>query len=141
MNRFLKRPPLDTPGLYQTEDGDALSRMVYAHYFTNTGADWYVLEYSPNLDVAFGWVEILPGCGEYGTFLIQELEEVRIDIPIRLVHADQHSEEVNVTVTVEHDDNWERKSMESALECHRTKFYGKSEMHKNNSQRFPFPRL
>lgn len=141
MNRFLKRPPSDTPGLYKTEDGDQSSRLVYAHYFTNTGADWYVLEYSPNLDVAYGWVEILPGCGEYGTFLIQELEEVRIDMPIRLVHADQQSKEVIVTVTVEHDDNWERKSMESALEWHRTKFYGKRETQKKDSQRFPFPRL
>jgi hypothetical protein len=91
--------------------------LVYAHYFTISGANWYVLEYSANLDIAFGWVEILSGCGEYRTFSMQQLEEVNIEIPIRVTLTESGLQEsLRIKLNVLYDGYWKITPMKLALQ-------------------------
>ena len=77
---MLPEPPASTPALY-AQDGKGLDAIVHAHYFLpGTGMDWYVTEYDRATGEAFGWAEILPGCGELGYFRHAELDEVKTPI-------------------------------------------------------------
>lgn len=53
MKRKLARPT-EAPALY-AQDGKGLDATVYAHYFV-LSADWWVTEYDPDTDEAFGYV-------------------------------------------------------------------------------------
>ena len=57
------------------QDGKGRDAIVYEHYFVG-GCDWYITEYDPETNVAFGWAELLPGCGELGYVDMTELESV-----------------------------------------------------------------
>jgi hypothetical protein len=74
----LRRPPQNTPRLYDTDGiGDPLDRKVFAHYFLpGTCCDWYVLEYSKDLDLMFGWAEIVSGGGELGYTSLKQIEKI-----------------------------------------------------------------
>jgi hypothetical protein len=81
------------------------------------------MEYSANLDIAFGWAEILPGCGEYGTFSIRELEEISAEIPLKISFAEgDPQEKIRIKVKVEHDDYWEKIPIKLALQRHRSEY-------------------
>jgi hypothetical protein len=72
----LRRPPQNTPRLSGTQvQGISLGQRVCAHYFL-PGADchWYVLEYSKDLDLMFGWIEFAGRIGEFGYTSLKELE-------------------------------------------------------------------
>lgn len=69
-------PRAGVPALY-AQDGKGKDAVVYEHYFVGS-ADWYATEYSPETGEAFGWVEILPGCGELGYFSLPELERTLV---------------------------------------------------------------
>ena len=80
----LRRPPKQTPTLY-SQDGLGENALAFAHYFLpGSGADWYITEYNPAEDIAFGWAEIVPGCGEWGYISIAELEEISLPLVIDL---------------------------------------------------------
>jgi hypothetical protein len=52
--------------------------IVVTHFFDPCGsADWYVTAYVPEDNVIFGWVGIVPGCGEWGYTSIDELQSYK----------------------------------------------------------------
>ena len=107
----LTRPPTDTPRLYETDEkGSAYKQLVYAHYFVGS-ADWYVLEYSPEDDVAFCWAELLAGCGELGITSLAELEAIEVPQKI-LMGAITHT----FPVRVEYESNWKPKTLQECLD-------------------------
>lgn len=73
-------------------DGLGENAIVHLHYFKG-GADWFITEKdmgSPD-DApedrgkqlqAFGWAEIVPGCGEYGYISIEELIENNVELDL-----------------------------------------------------------
>lgn len=66
------------PALYST-DGQGENALVVAHFFSPyMGWDWYVLEYNPSDGLCFGWVNGWEG--EYGYFLLSELEDIAISV-------------------------------------------------------------
>lgn len=78
----------------KTGETDSLGEnaIVHLHYFYGS-ADWFITEKdvgSPD-DApedrgkqlqAFGWAEILPGCGEYGYISIEELMENNVELDL-----------------------------------------------------------
>lgn len=60
------------PALYADEDTPLAEKVVYLHFFTGS-ADWYVAELDPDTWEAFGWAELFPGCGEWGSFNLLDL--------------------------------------------------------------------
>jgi len=73
----LRRPPKATPSLY-SQDGKGYEAKVYAHYFVG-GCDWFVTEYDPAEDIAFGWACLGDRQNaELGYVSIAELETVRV---------------------------------------------------------------
>lgn len=75
-------PPADVlaaiPNLYGTEDVPTNEKVVVLHYFVG-GADWYIVELDPENGLAFGWAEVLSGCGEWGYVSLPELGELLIE--------------------------------------------------------------
>lgn len=67
----------EIPGPYQTEHIPLDDKILHLHYFCG-GADWYVVELNAETKEAFGWAELIPGCGEWGYFSLSELAELRI---------------------------------------------------------------
>ena len=65
------------PALYSTDGVPAAERKVIVKFFNPTGhATWYAFEGEEQEDgdwLFFGWAELLPGCGEFGDFLLSEL--------------------------------------------------------------------
>lgn len=73
-------------------DGLGENAIVHLHYFYGS-ADWFITEKdvgSPD-DApedrgkqlqAFGWAEIVPGCGEYGYISIEELMENNVELDL-----------------------------------------------------------
>jgi hypothetical protein len=88
----MPRPPKDTPPLY-AQDGKGYEATVYAHYFIGN-CDWFVTEYDPEEDRAFGWA-----CtgdrprAELGYVSLAEMESVRVK-GVFLVDYDLHWQRV-----------------------------------------------
>jgi len=63
------------PALYTNDkpDVDSDDVIVVLHYFSPT-ADWYITEADFETGEAFGWAELLPGCGEWGFMSLTEME-------------------------------------------------------------------
>lgn len=73
-------------------DSQGENAIAHLHYFYGS-ADWYIIEKdtgSPD-DApedrgkqfqAFGWAEILPGCGEYGYISIDEITEAGVEMDL-----------------------------------------------------------
>ena len=72
-------PPKTTaakiPALYTTDQTPTADKIAHLHYFVG-GADWYIVELDPDTSIAFGWAEVLPGCGEWGYIDLRELADV-----------------------------------------------------------------
>lgn len=67
------------PPLYST-DGQGDQAQAVCKFFTpDSSWTWYVLEYSPEDHLAFGWVinDVAPDCAELGTFSLDEIDSVR----------------------------------------------------------------
>jgi hypothetical protein len=59
-------------------DQDIPDPIVIAHYFFPLGvAEWFATAYYPEADLFYGWAEIIPGGGEWGYFLIHDLELIK----------------------------------------------------------------
>lgn len=69
-------PPVSVrvPALRST-DGQGRDAIVHVHYFLG-GADWYITEMDRATGEAFGYAELLPGCGELGYIPLADLERV-----------------------------------------------------------------
>lgn len=85
-------PPVDVlstiPNLYGTEDVPIDRKTVVLHYFVG-GADWYIVELDPETGIAFGWAELLSGCGEWGYVSLPELGEMLVE-SLLCVERDLH---------------------------------------------------
>ena len=66
------------PALYATEQTPTADKIAHLHFFSGN-ADWYVFELDPETGLAFGWAELLPGCGEWGYFNLIELAELHVN--------------------------------------------------------------
>ena len=69
------------PALYSTEDVPLAEKRIVAKFFNPCGAGtWLVVEGDDEGDdtIFFGWAEILPGCGEWGNFSLNELASQRL---------------------------------------------------------------
>jgi hypothetical protein len=62
-----------------TTDGLGEDALVVLHYFSPS-ADWYVTEANFETGEAFGWAELLPGCGEWGYMSLVEMEAVNVGL-------------------------------------------------------------
>lgn len=68
----MRTPPTNTPALYAQENrGD--QAIVHAHYSIGP-CHWYLTEYDPVEQVAFGWVCLADRhCAEYGYVSLDEM--------------------------------------------------------------------
>lgn len=98
---YLPRPPSTTPQLY-AQDGLGYDAEVHAHYFIGAH-DWFVTEYDPEEDTAFGWACLNHDRqnAELGYFSVQELDAIRVG-PGRLFR-------------VELEDPWTPKPLTQAI--------------------------
>lgn len=64
-------------GANDVPDMDCDDAVVWLHYFSPSG-DWYVTEWNKVTGEAFGWAELLPGCGEWGYMSLPEMEAVYV---------------------------------------------------------------
>lgn len=65
------------PALYATDNGGPIGdKPIQAHYFQG-GMDWYVAEYDPKENEAFGYVDLGAGGGEWGYIPLGDVEELR----------------------------------------------------------------
>lgn len=111
MTKKLRRPPKATPALY-AQDGKGMDATVHAHYFGGSN-DWWVTEYDPEQDLAFGFACIGGDTqnAELGYVSLAELETLRY--PVRVTGG------VNGTLRlpIEHDNHWTRVTLREALEA------------------------
>lgn len=64
------------PKLYSTEDVAVADKPIQAHYFQG-GMDWYITEYDPKENEAFGYVDLGLGHPEWGYIPLDQVEELR----------------------------------------------------------------
>jgi hypothetical protein len=64
------------PKFYSTEDVPVADKPVHAHYFQG-GMDWYITEYDPKENEAFGYVDLGLGHPEWGYIPLGDVEELR----------------------------------------------------------------
>ena len=74
--------------------------VAWVHYFVG-GADWYIVELDRETGEAYGWAEVVAGCGEFGAIWLPELESVLVGRPLRQ--------------PVERDLGWEPTPMDKVL--------------------------
>ncbi len=69
------------PPLY-AQDGKGMEAIAHIKFFHPYGQGvWYLTEFDHDGgDTCFGWVEVLPGCGELGYFSLKELESLEARI-------------------------------------------------------------
>jgi Protein of unknown function (DUF2958) len=107
----LTRPPANTPKLFETEEnGSAYDQLVYAHYFIGS-ADWYVLEYSPEEDIAYCFAEIFADCGELGYTSLAELEDLELSQKISFGSITK-----TFPVRVEYESQWTPETLQKCLD-------------------------
>lgn len=104
----MKRPPPATPALY-AQDGKGYDAVVYAHYFIG-GCDWFVTEYDPAEDIAFGWVCLNEdrANAELGYMSLKELADVQAPLSINGQH-------VGHVLPVEYDEDWRPMPLADAI--------------------------
>jgi hypothetical protein len=80
----LRRPPQNTPALFGTQGQEiSLEQRVRAHYFLpRAHCHWYVLEYSKDLDLIFGWIQFAGRIGSFGYCSLKELEKTVATFPV-----------------------------------------------------------
>lgn len=65
------------PELYATDgEGPLGEKPIQAHYFQGS-MDWYIAEYDPKENEAFGYVDLGVGHGEWGYIPLGDVEELR----------------------------------------------------------------
>lgn len=67
------------PGPYETEDIPLDDKVLHLHFFVG-GSDWYIAELDPETGEAFGWGQMVPGCGEWGYISLPELAALRVKV-------------------------------------------------------------
>ena len=85
MKMMTKTLAATIPALYEQE-GKGDDAIVYAHWFSLTGWDWYCTEYDPNEGLCFGLVKGF--ADELGYWTIAQLEEVNEGRPFPLIERD-----------------------------------------------------
>ena len=76
------------PRLYET-DGQGRDAIAVAHYFSCfNGWDWYLTEYDPETQIAFGLVNGFES--ELGYFSIAEFEELNRSRGIEVIERDMY---------------------------------------------------
>jgi hypothetical protein len=107
----LKRPPANTPKLYETDNGtDPYGKTVFAHYFLGN-ADWYILEFSKDEDLAFCWAELIPNMGEFGYTSLKELEDLVVN-----QHAVVNNHSQMIPLTIQFESHWVPRTLKECLE-------------------------
>jgi hypothetical protein len=107
----LKRPPANTPKLYETDNGtDPYDKTVFAHYFLGN-ADWYILEYSEDEDLWFCWAEIIPTMGEFGYTCIKELDALVVNQEVVINNA-----KLRIPLTIQCESPWTLRTLRECLE-------------------------
>ena len=105
----LTRPPAETPPLY-AQDGAGYEATVFAHYFVG-GCDWWITEYDPSEDRAFGFVNLGdPQNAELGYIDLAELESVRAPVNV-------NGTRINNALPVEFDRYWSRVTLAEATKA------------------------
>lgn len=75
------------PAIYE-QDGKGDDAIVYAHWFSLTGWDWYCTEYDPEQGLCFGLVKGF--ADELGYWTIGQLEEVNEGRPFQIIERDMY---------------------------------------------------
>ena len=79
MKLITKEIEKNAPRLNASKGGD--DAKVIAKFFNPVGrGTWFMTEYDPKTHEAFGFAEILLGCGELGYFSIDEMESVELPL-------------------------------------------------------------
>ena len=90
---FLPTDLSGVPMLYSDSASSIAATMIHLRFFTNAGsAYWLLAELDPETGIAYGYAEVIPGCGEWGSFSIHELRELYVEkqgFPI-IVERDLH---------------------------------------------------
>ncbi len=76
----------DTPALY-SQDGQGMAAIARVKFFDPSGsATWFITEWDPATNEAFGWCELFPGGGELGYVPIDALANLpgRLGIGLEL---------------------------------------------------------
>ena len=102
--------PATTPALY-AQDGKGLDAIVHAHYFVGP-ADWWVTEYSPAEDEAFGFVCTghAPSA-EFAYIAMAALEQYRL--PLRILGLPRSAR--GPAAVVEYETHWTPQPLREAL--------------------------
>ena len=76
-HKFLPADVSEIPAL-DTNTETALDDItIHLRFFTNAGsAYWLVAECDPETEIAWGFAEVTPGFGEWGSFSLRELREL-----------------------------------------------------------------
>lgn len=73
---------IDLPTLGSTEAVPASDKTIHLRFFATSGsAYWLLAEYDPESGIAFGFAEVVPGCGEWGSFSVAELSDLFVRPP------------------------------------------------------------
>ncbi|HQE46767.1 MAG TPA: DUF2958 domain-containing protein [Rhodoglobus sp.] len=76
-HKFLPASARDIPALDTDAEGALDDVTIHLRYFTNVGAAyWLVAQYDPATKIAWGYAEVTPGFGEWGSFSLRELREL-----------------------------------------------------------------
>ncbi len=96
--------------------------IVVAKFFFPAGAaTWWATEYNPESRIFFGYVTGL-GFDEWGSFSLDELENTKINVPIRIVN-DSNMSHGKIPVCIERDIYFESKPIREALQRHGIEYH------------------
>jgi hypothetical protein len=89
--------------------------IVVAKFFFPAGAaTWWATEYDPETKIFFGYVTGL-GFDEWGYFLLEELQNSKIPVPVS-IHEGDRVTNGKIPVQIERDLHFESKPIRAALE-------------------------
>jgi len=108
----LKRPSAQTPKFYETEnETGANETLIVAHYFLpGTICDWFVMEFDEENDLIYGYIELIPGCGEIGYSSLKEMEELVVMSKMHML-----GKVVEIPCHVEFDEHWTPRTLGEVL--------------------------
>ena len=75
---------IEAPPLYSTDDIDLNDKVVVVHCYAPFG-DWFIVEYDPDSQIAFGYAVYAGNeeFGEWGYIPLKELLELSVSIPVK----------------------------------------------------------
>lgn len=78
-HKFLPASARDIPAIDDDTEGATDDIVIHLRYFANVGAAyWLVAQYDPETEIAWGFAEVIPGFGEWGSFSLRELRELLV---------------------------------------------------------------